>query len=206
MSRYIFAMLCIVLVASAHGCHAEEHPTPHVELTLSAERESIASDDIPRIEFTLRNVGDDTISLVRPGDGSDVGWRTPILEWSVVKLEDPTAQPRPILRCGNMNALGPGEVFELAPGDAKSFTSFVNTIPFDSAPGIYEVTLTYTNDPKMKWGGVPHGFHNWGEKRRATRLRFTLPRALRATTNRGPIEPATDALIRVMLPCRADGW
>ena len=182
-------VLCCVIPGIALGCTAEEPTTPTVELTLRAERDRIRPDDPALVHFTLKNAGTEPVSLVRPGDGSDVGWRTPILEWSVTNRTNPEAKPRMWGRCGNINPLGPGEVFTLRRGQLITFTAYVHDIPFDPAPGTYDVTLTYTNDPKMQWGGEPLGMHSFFEMRR---VRSSTPVSVTSNTVTIHVSPSDD--------------
>ena len=57
------------------------------ELTIECENSEIHIDSIQylSIKATIFNNGNELIKLVRPGDGSQGGLRTPIVNWSVIK-------------------------------------------------------------------------------------------------------------------------
>lgn len=104
-----------------------------------------------RYTLTLKNAGTAPLSLVVPGDGSEVGWRAPVLEWSA------TSDGRPVEQlespgCGMMNAIQADEIFTLAPGASKAMTDWIHGPTY--APGSYEVRLRYINDPKREFGKV----------------------------------------------------
>jgi hypothetical protein len=106
-------------------------------------------------DIELVNSGDRTVTLVMPGDGSEVAWRTPVLRWSV----SPEPQPTQMARCGNINPLRPDEVFTLAPGERRRLREWVPPI-YGVTAGAYTVRLSYTNDPTLKWRGVELGPHD----------------------------------------------
>lgn len=126
------------------------------------------SDDGPRIEIELKaaapgpkltaaliNRGKAPVTLVLPGDGSESGWRTPVLTWRV----DGAVPKAEFGRCGNVNALRPGEVFVLRPGERKELGSWIGQ-PASLTPGKHRLTLEYANVPGLKWKGVPLGKHD----------------------------------------------
>ena len=133
-------------------------PLPACALRLSIEAKAlrIPADDWLEVTATLENVGSTEVVLVEPGDGSESGWRTPVLRWSARRIERGaravTLQPEP--RCGLMNGPQPrSEVFALAPGSSRRLEMPVFP-PRLGPPGLYEVTLTYENDPAMAFHGT----------------------------------------------------
>jgi hypothetical protein len=106
-------------------------------------------------EIELVNSGDRTVTLVMPGDGSGVAWRTPVLRWSI----SPEPQATRMARCGNVNRLRPDEVFTLAPGERRRLRNWVPPI-FGVTPGDYALRLSYINDPTLKWEGLELGPHD----------------------------------------------
>ncbi len=96
--------------------------------------------------LTLINDGPKPVKLVVPGDGSEAGWRTPVLSWVAKKNGKPVAE-RDGGRCGMMNPIKEDEVFTLAPGERKTIAEWVGRPNVD--PGTYEVELRYTNDPTL---------------------------------------------------------
>lgn len=132
-----------------------------------AERTSLRVGEETRVWLTLRNNGGHAVRLVEPGDGSESGWRTPVVAWSVIK-DDPAARhpPEPFTEvrpreCGNVRGLSSGEVFRLEPGGTKELGEWAAWLPTFREPGVYRVAFLYANRPSMDWqegGGV--GFHH----------------------------------------------
>jgi hypothetical protein len=63
-------------------------PACGVELQVRAKASVMAVehqqfDSWTAFEVELVNSSDRTVTLVMPGDGSDVAWRTPVVQWSV---------------------------------------------------------------------------------------------------------------------------
>lgn len=131
---------------------------------------SIDSNQYVKIIATIENKGSNKIKLVLPGDGSQSGWRTPILKWSIVDLEDEAKSKYPEFslntnpRCGNVNGLIESELVELNSGDKVLFEEWL----FASIPkklGKYRIQLFYENDPSIEWKGM--GWHDGGLMRKA---------------------------------------
>jgi hypothetical protein len=122
-----------------------------------------------KVTATVTNQGKEAATLVQPGDGSEVGWRTPVIGWSAVKVASADAKAnhpdKPELdhgrRCGNINALKNDEVFTLEPGKKKDLAEWVGQ-PSLPEPGTYKVVFYYANEPGQKWKGVPLGEHDAG--------------------------------------------
>ncbi len=100
-----------------------------------------------RFALTLKNAGSKPLRLVVPGDGSDVGWRTPVVTWTATMNGAP-ATPLEGGRCGMMNRIEANEIFTLAPGASRTVKDWVPLPSF--APGTYDLTLTYRNDPGLQ--------------------------------------------------------
>lgn len=111
-----------------------------VALVLSPDRQSIRAGEVPTLTATLINRGSQEVTLVKPGDGSECAWRTPLVEWSA-------GDALPRLRCGNMNALQADEVFTLGSGESCLLDFWY--IPRFSRPGRYSLAMRYTNFPKI---------------------------------------------------------
>src|SRR5919201_6135680 len=106
-------------VGTSPGAAAKEDG---LVLVIRADRAVFGEKEPEPVRFTatLLNKGKETVTLVTPGDGSDCGWRTPLVGWSVVKVsaDNPRAGKHPDkvplhrgARCGNVNALKADEVF-----------------------------------------------------------------------------------------------
>ena len=143
-------------------------PACGVELRVRPESMVVQSDrgliDFLRVLIAeLVNSGDDTVRLIQAGDGSGAGWRTPILSWSV--SAGPRYAPSTFGRCGNINPLREGEVFNLQPGAVRRLTGWVPPLP-GLAAGTYRLRLSYTHDPALKWQGLELGPHDDAEMQR----------------------------------------
>lgn len=129
------------------------------------------------VEFKAALVNDSkdrTYRLVMPGDGSGVGWRTPIVGWTVTAeatgqewksgyLFQAFAPPERAIaggRCGNVNALEESEIFSLAPGQTAALEGFLNRQANAQKKGKYRIKLKYTNDPHKELKGIPLGEHS----------------------------------------------
>ncbi|HEX3315018.1 MAG TPA: hypothetical protein VHR72_09015 [Gemmataceae bacterium] len=130
----------------------EKQPPPKLRIELKTTTPKVGP-GVPLL-FTadLVNDGKTPVTVVLPGDGSESGWRTPILRWK------PAATTK-VLRCGNINALKPGEVIQLAPGKRVSISEWIGGPPL-SGPGKYAVSLELENVPDLKWNGKPLGKHD----------------------------------------------
>lgn len=106
--------------------------------------EARGRDGAKKYTLTLKNAGTTARTLVVPGDGSEYGRRTPMLAWSATRDGAPAAEvERP--GCGMMNAIEASEIFTLEPGASRAMSAWI--LGPSLAPGRYEVTLRYTNDP-----------------------------------------------------------
>jgi hypothetical protein len=105
---------------------------------------------------TIRKRGDEAVTLVAPGDGSEAGWRTPVVTWNVTTPSGAPVTPPPYLRCGNVNRLTKEEVFTLEPGAERQFPGWLG-VPRAAARGHYSVSLVYENDPNHPMRGVSFG-------------------------------------------------
>jgi hypothetical protein len=96
--------------------------------------------------LTLTNNSKTPVRLVVPGDGSQVGWRTPIITWRAT-VGDRAVEPLEAGRCGMMNAIQSDEVFALAPGESRTLRDWLGWPRY--APGSYDIAVTYRNDPTL---------------------------------------------------------
>src|ERR1051326_5766625 len=88
--------------------------TPQQQIELRIEQLGTNVVGEPQIAATVINHSDRSITLVEPGDGSEGGWRTPTLRWIVTPVGGEVLPEQAQLRCGNMNAPDPTEIFTLA--------------------------------------------------------------------------------------------
>jgi hypothetical protein len=134
-------------------------------LHIAAKDESLTVGQQAQITATITNNGKAPVTLVLPGDGSESGWRTPLVGFSSIKMDkDKPRHPATVPlyrggRCGNINALKSNEVFTLAPGKSKDLSGWIGSPQF-TEPGTCSVVFYYANDPTLKWRGVPLGKHD----------------------------------------------
>jgi hypothetical protein len=169
--------ICFASLAALAGCStglSPSEPAARVAVVLTTRTPSVKLGSAPEFEVVLRNDGDAAITLVEPGDGSDCGWRTPIIEW---QPNVPTAG-----RCGNINPLQLGEVFELKPGESRRLSNWVGS-PHLPGPGRHAVSVTYRNVPSLEFTGLVLGAHDPEAQRR---VRASTP--AEATSNVVEIE------------------
>ena len=136
-----------------------------LDLHITAKDASLTLGQQAQITATITNKGKAPVTLVLPGDGSESGWRTPLVGFSSVKMDkDKPQHPSTVPlyrggRCGNINALKSNEVFTLAPGKSQDLSAWIGC-PQLPEPGTYSVVFYYANDPNLKWRGVPLGKHD----------------------------------------------
>lgn len=155
---------------------------PHLVLHLRAKKPVVTPQEAGFcLVASIANRGTTPVTLIQPGDGSDVAWRTPIVGYSVINASDTKAKhPMPLIqcfRCGNMNG-GIGTI-KLAPGKQEE----VRMLPgFDgglwlrlSFPGQYRIVFYYTNDPVREFS-----YHPGGPSPSDPRIKASTPCVLRS--------------------------
>jgi hypothetical protein len=164
MRRFIFRF-CITLltfligVQTFFGWEDVKGTSYSDQLSLSVVSEApvLKVGEDPLVKVYITNYGNETVTLVHPGDGSDYGWRTPTVGWSVREAGDSTPATSPDVqkgsRCGNMNSLKRDEVFSLGPGETKVLDSWL-FLPLFRKPGTYKVKFFYANRPLLQWRGI----------------------------------------------------
>lgn len=150
---------------------------PRVDIELKAAAPAAADVYGLKLTAAIVNRGKAPVTLVLPGDGSDYGWRTPVLKW---RVDGQVIKGGP--RCGNINALRPGEVFVLRPGERKELGAWIGA-PALLGAGKHRLTLEYANVPGLKWSGVPLGKHD-----AETMKRVQSSTAVRALSNAVMVE------------------
>src|SRR6516162_9153731 len=120
------------VLCSADPLRDGQEATPAtLDLHISAKEASLTLGQQPQITATITNKGSAPVTLVLPGDGSESGWRTPLVGFSSIKTgKDKPQHPATVPlyrggRCGNVNALRSNEVFTLAPGKSKDLSTWI---------------------------------------------------------------------------------
>ncbi|MCA1593462.1 MAG: hypothetical protein LC754_12600 [Acidobacteria bacterium] len=160
----LFTAMVGVLAYETLG-HASR--STNVALQFSAQNTSLHVGEETQIRLVIKNQGDRAVRLVEIGDGSESGWRTPVVALSIIKDDNAAQHPTEpstelkVRDCGNVNALKWGEVFRLAPGDTRELSAETWRPPF-LEPGVYRVVVLYANRPSMSWfkGGIFSGRDN----------------------------------------------
>jgi len=124
-------------------------------LRFSAEKTQLRIGEDPIVDVSITNNDSGSVTLVEPGDGSENGWRTPIVSWSVIEVSSKAEHPsEPIpsneLRCVYMNLLKADELFTLAPSETKDLYKRTGIQLFKKS-GVYKVVLLYANHPLLEW-------------------------------------------------------
>lgn len=145
-------------------------PAAKMALELKAEKPAIKLGDMPSFRAELINQGDKEVTIVMPGDGSECGWRTPIVRWS-----PPMGTGGG--RCGNINALKASEVVTLKAGERVAVSGWLGWPTLNKA-GTHKVVLEIENVPGLEWGGLPLGKHD-----PATMERVRQSTAFKAVSN-----------------------
>jgi hypothetical protein len=118
------------------------------------------------VEASITNASSAAVTLVVPGDGSGVGWRTPVTGWSFLPEASDKQHGEPVPDdthrfCGNINPLKRSEVFTLQPSESRVFRDWIQPRA-DLPPGRYRAVLYYRNEPTRKITGIPLGGHEAG--------------------------------------------
>lgn len=108
------------------------------------------------IQATLTNNRAEPIVLVTPGDGSEVGLRTPITGWSILsaslhgKTDHPKIMPpQPSRGFGEINAPKATEVFVLPPSRSRTIRISLRAA-LNLRRGRYAAVCYYINDPSFR--------------------------------------------------------
>jgi hypothetical protein len=149
--------ICAVLFSTALSLGAAEAEEGPIAIQLQAPK-TFALGENPKCIATITNTGSHEISLVKPGDGSRCGWRTPHVGWSTLGADDVAQHPEDVplwegTRCGNMNRLGREEIVRLKPGETLTLDDSWIGSPRFSGPGRYRVKFYYRNLPGHNWKG-----------------------------------------------------
>jgi hypothetical protein len=145
--RRSLSLLAVTLgVWSASAAPLPVRPGPGLALELTCSNWVVTPDVDPRFAVFLVNRGKKTVTVVLPGDGSEDGWRTPVVRWE----QDRGIRMRP----GSVKPLTPADVIELAPGQRVKL-NWVGRPALDT--GLNRVSVELEHNPTLKWRGIPGG-------------------------------------------------
>ena len=140
---YVLMFVAIALFGN-YGC-AKQKTSAQIDIVLTTTTPVVKMGQAPQFSISLTNRGKRSVTLVKPGEGSLYGWRTPIISWS--GINDDYLSPR----CGNISALKKEEVFKIDPGEKIQLYSRWTYPLFSLQLGTYEVAFNYENVPKLDW-------------------------------------------------------
>jgi hypothetical protein len=150
------ACVCLALLSASHSSDGSQKRTDGIRLSirsLSGKTVRTGRFDRPHdcIEITLRNEGRNPVVLVMPGEGSDVGARTPVIDWEIRDKNGHRLERDGASFCGQRNELNSEAVFQLAPREERRFKSEIPETFLYEKGHKYLVTFKYENRPGMKW-------------------------------------------------------
>jgi hypothetical protein len=208
--RWPFVIVFVLCsFANATSAPAPIGVAPFLELRLRAATTKAKDGKRSAWEVVIVNRGRKPVTLVHPGDGSESGWRTPIIEWVidgkverelggevvVLKKGEKDAKPelKPVCltdrcmrlqRCGNIGALKASDVFDLLPGKEVKFTS--DLYPPTLWKGTRKVAVRYFHIPTLKWRGLPLKKH---DEKAMERIKKSAPVTLESNTVEVVVQP-----------------
>lgn len=155
----LFPLLCLCALLGAPG-HSRENPLK-VSIAFTGLPHGKVGEDVP-VKATMRNSSDRTVAALKPGDGSESGWREPHVYYTAKKLRGKEwldVPPRVIRRCGVYNPAWQKDVVSLAPGETLNLGSWLPgpEAYFNLTPGRYRFQLHYVYGAggNARAGGAP---------------------------------------------------
>jgi hypothetical protein len=138
--------------------------TNNIGLQISTQKLNVKVGEEISLKVVLSNNDNDVVTLVSPGDGSENAWRTPIVQWSIIKddkLAKHPSEPKAAEEsdCGMMNSIKSDEVFQMNSGETREVKHWTFLPPFKE-PGVYRVAYLYANRPSLKWHNESSMQHN----------------------------------------------
>lgn len=137
----------LVLAALPLLGSSESPPGLQVRLFEPAER-SIKVGERVRLRGQLSNRSGSQVLVVKPGDGSESGWREPYIYYSAQRWRDgrwEEVERQPIGRCGLFNSDWTKDVVALKPGQSLELGDWLPDLEssFQLDPGKYRFYLHY---------------------------------------------------------------
>lgn len=133
--------------------HDMSEPPGPLELRAKVVLSKIEPQTRFEIEFFLTNNTEESITVMRPGDGSEMGWRPPKINVTVYrsghKKWESFDRMRNVGRCGVMNPLTDYDFVTIKPGESMNITGWV-WLPIAKELGTYLIEVEFENDPTMR--------------------------------------------------------
>lgn len=153
------------------------NPGPDIRIEVKVQRAVVKRGEkskTPIVTVELVNHEKDPVVVIRPGDGSDCGWRTPVITWY---LDEKKCSG--IGGCANINPLQAKEIVELKAGGRLRLEEWLGVPPMEHfKPGIHHLYVEYDHRPDMKWGVFPR---KTPESKTMERIRNSQP--IKAVSN-----------------------
>lgn len=152
--------------------NSNDTTTVDVRLEIRAKEKVIRKGTTPNVEVFLINKGDKLVNLVQPGDGSESGWRTPMVKWSTRIIEQKSVPVEyyedskehwvsfplrlsGLSRCGMIDGLKREQIITLLPKQEVMLKSWVSKPSLlGGRLGKYGVKFFYENKPDIVWKGA----------------------------------------------------
>lgn len=144
-----------------------------IRLEIRANATVLKGGALPNVEAYLVNTGCKLVNLVQPGDGSESGWRTPMVRWSK-RIAEIKSVPKELYshfkthmvsfplrfyagaRCGNVDGLKRKQIITLLPKQEVKLDKIWDgqLLTLADKAGKYGVKLFYENKPDIIWKGA----------------------------------------------------
>ncbi len=153
MSAFGIAFVVLPAVALLFSCSRDIELVPSpgdndpsgLVLELSAEEITVEETKRSQLVASIVNKGNSPAFVVLPGDGSQIGWRSPIVRWQ------PSDQ-KPCRFDGHINSLELDELKVLAPEERVRLEWL--GAPLLVVGAITVVSLQIEHDPTLRWRGL----------------------------------------------------
>jgi hypothetical protein len=102
----------------------------------------------------LENHDNRSNTVMPPLDGSFVHWRYPYYDLEILDVNGVAVPPRPVARCGNVNAWKKRDFVSLAAGEVFRFRIPTNPYSYELAKGQYRLRVKYTAKRSLRLKGL----------------------------------------------------
>jgi len=149
----LFLIVCGLIGCNDPAPPAEPpaEPSAKIEAVLSTTTTSVEVTAPVLFDLTLTNRTSEPMVVMRPGDGSEWGWRTPYIE-RIIRDETGKVVTWPVGgRCGNTDPMLKEDMAMLQPGESVTWKNGAWIRDFSYTPGKYTVSLAYHHDPAVEF-------------------------------------------------------
>lgn len=178
-----------------------------LHLVARSPKQTIRPGQTPAVTVHVVNRSKEaTIPVVRPGDGSESGWREPSMAWrAFLVAPDGTERPverLPLMRCGNFAADWTLDVTDLAPGaefDATGGPAPLSAVYDFQEAGRYRLRAVYEYEAGASARG---GKVRADGKPETGRMGATAPFEMTSDAVEFTVERPFDVVVRMRRPAR----